>query len=89
MTTIDAAPERCRTCNIAIVWARTTTGKYIPVEPDPTPHGNLTLYPMADHPGRLAIVSTGSRRSALAAAGIPLYVSHFVSCPNSNEWRNR
>ncbi|APE09727.1 hypothetical protein BO226_11340 [Rhodococcus sp. 2G] len=81
---------KCRTCRAEIVWASTTKGNAIPLEPEPSPNGNLNVYPVpADPRGRIAIVVTNSRRAALAAAGIPLYVSHFLSCPDAAEWRKQ
>ncbi|UVT24951.1 hypothetical protein NXT08_22380 [Rhodococcus pyridinivorans] len=84
---LTAEITRCGTCRADIVWASTEKGNAIPVEPASTPNGNLMLSTVAGV--RLAAVVKGSRRDALAAAGVPLYLSHFVSCPQASQWRNR
>lgn len=56
-------------------WERTAAGKPIPLDPEPTPTGNLAFR----DDGRV-----------VAAAGCPpgdRYVTHFATCPDAAEHR--
>lgn len=64
----DALGEgRCRSCGRRILWAKTTGGKYMPLDPSPSSKGNVTL----DH--GVARVDTNARGDR--------WVSHFATCP--------
>lgn len=81
------APVKCRSCRAEIVWAKTVAkgDALMPVNPAPTANGNLALH---EQTGNLyAAVVTGTKRTAMAEAGYPLYQSHFVDCPHAKEWR--
>lgn len=66
----------CKTCGAPIRWARTDTGKAIPVDPEPRADGNITLVDVGTH---LA--------ARVGAAGSGQHVSHFVTCPQANGHR--
>jgi hypothetical protein len=36
---------RCRSCNAEIVWASTAQDKFVPVDAEPVPGGNVELAP--------------------------------------------
>ena len=66
--------SKCRSCGADIVWAKTTKGKAIPLDPAPVEGGNIYL--SADD---VALVTTPGER--------PLHVSHFTTCPQAAEHR--
>lgn len=79
----------CRSCGADVVWAITVNDKTMPVDPDPHPDGNITL---TDH------YLTTHRRGRFRRAAVlgplevelhdgPLWLSHFVSCPDAGSWR--
>lgn len=79
--------ERCSSCRADIVWATTRDGKPIPLDPQPRFYGNLTIQ-LSDTVLHAGVVTPGQAR-AMNSAGIPTYVSHFVDCPDSDQWRTR
>lgn len=77
--------SRCRSCQAPIVWAFTTSGKRIPLDPDPVDDGNVVLS---------AAVSPGQAPTAIVLPvgqptldDDPRYVSHFATCPNADTHR--
>ena len=66
----------CRSCGAAIVWAKTSTGKTIPLDAAPSPRGNMIL----DEQGVALVVPT------LSGFG-PWMISHFATCPNAAQHR--
>lgn len=78
----------CRSCDAPIVWALTTTGKRIPLDADPDD---------LDRPGRfddgnLRFVGANpaviEARKGGAQGEFP-HRSHYVTCPQSAQWRTR
>jgi hypothetical protein len=71
----------CRSCGAPIVWARTDSGKRMPVDADPSEDGTLVLE-QAGAVLRAHVVGTvpgeGSRHRA-----------HFATCPDAESWRKR
>jgi hypothetical protein len=72
----------CRSCRARITWLETAGGKKIPVDEDPVPDGNIVVV------GGMAHVLGKHDVSELAFTE-PRYKSHFVTCPQAREWRNR
>lgn len=71
----------CSSCGAPIIWATTTNGKSMPVDPDPHPAGNVTL---------TDALFPGTPPEATVTAG-PIaggHRSHFVTCPHAATWRN-
>jgi len=66
----------CRTCGAAITMHRTTKGRWMPVDPDPIPGGNLNIIDGVVH-----VVQPEPR--------LRRHVAHFTTCPNANDWRIR
>jgi hypothetical protein len=73
---------RCQSCAARIVWAVTERGKRMPVDAEPHPAGNITLLPLPD--GGATAHVLGKFESA---GGAPRHRSHFVTCPQSSDWR--
>lgn len=84
--------DECRTCNAPIVWAETSNGKSMPVDAAPADDGNVLLYPRPGGGAYATVLSVAD--TALAIGGLfpderTLRTSHFVTCPNAEEWRKR
>jgi len=74
----------CRACKAEIVWARTGRGKKMCLDAEPTSAG-LFVLEGDDHdptthrlPNDMAATYTGDK-----------YTSHFATCPNADEFRNK
>jgi hypothetical protein len=64
----------CSSCKQPILWAKTTTGKAIPLNPAPIAGGNLEL-------------KDGVARVVQPHPAVKLYTSHFTNCPQANSHR--
>jgi hypothetical protein len=63
----------CRTCHTPIIWAKTPSGRPMPLDAEPSPQGNIVL-----RMDGIAIVGgEGSLR----------YTSHFANCPQAAQHR--
>lgn len=81
---IDLA--QCRSCHAPIVWATTTTGKRMTVNPEPGEGGNIRLvYRRGDNTPVAHVVPKAERGNY--GADQAWYTSHFASCPQADEWR--
>lgn len=76
--------NRCRSCHAPIVWARTITGRRIPLDLEPATDGNVRLGLIGGE--EVALVLTGGELAAAQIAG-PVYRTHFQSCPNAAKHR--
>jgi len=68
----------CRSCGATIVWAITDSGKRMPVDAEPDPAGNLSIWESGEG-WRVTVVPEewdGLR-----------YRPHFATCPDSESWR--
>lgn len=72
---------RCRSCHAEIVWAITTGGRRIPIDPGSVGNGNIALE-LIDG----VLIATFSSAAPASAPSL-LYVSHFVSCPGAAQHR--
>jgi len=71
------SPGVCRSCGADILWVVTVNGKAMPLDPDPTADGNVTIG------GGVATVLGAAR----AAAEVEAYQTHFVTCESVDQWR--
>jgi hypothetical protein len=78
----------CRNCRRRIMWAWTGADERMPVDAQPTEHGDVLLRRDPARPRRLLAAVEGSRRrlDAMRAAGWPTYQHHRLSCPRAEEW---
>lgn len=86
------AVARCRSCGALIVWARTRSGRAIPLDarwtdgvPKPlyTPDGNLiAIEDIAVGAGGPGLLVEHAPRN-----GTPRWRAHFATCPNADDWR--
>ena len=78
--------ETCGGCNAPILWARTGTGKMMPVDPNPHENGNVRI--VRGVGGRLLATVVGARGAArLRARNIELHMPHHATCPNAARFR--
>ena len=67
----------CQSCGAPIRWAKTVSGRRIPLDPQPTASGNVLL--LDGVATAVALVDQ--------TAEAPLYVSHFATCHQASAWR--
>jgi hypothetical protein len=72
--------SHCKSCGAEIIWAKTKNGKAIPIDAEPCKDGNISLY------NEMAIVMD---MREIAFYDGPLYTSHFVTCPQADEYRSK
>jgi len=78
----EADRGTCRSCGALIVWAVTDSGKKMPVDSEPHPEGNLTVWAQGDT-WRVKVIQTTTRWDA------PRFRPHFATCPDAQSWRKR
>lgn len=71
----------CKSCSAPIIWAKTAKGKAMPLDAEPSAKGNIAL---ADG---VAVYLTKDALAQAAGWGTPLFLSHFVSCPQAARHR--
>jgi hypothetical protein len=74
-----AGATRCRSCFRPIRWARTGSGKRMPVDYDENEAGNVFLF--ADGGCRVG------KQDEQTPAGATRHFSHFATCPHADEHR--
>lgn len=73
----------CSTCGKRIIWCRTELGKKMPIDPEPTPDGNLVLV------GGELLPTVRSASRNVYQPGQALYKSHFATCKEIAAHRKR
>lgn len=81
--------EPCRSCGARIVWCFTSKGNRMPVDAEKTDAGNLQYTGERDK--GMAVVRAVGRTTAriLRERGEALYVSHFATCRDRDDWRKK
>jgi hypothetical protein len=85
-------PAACRTCDAPILWAVTTAGKPMPLDPAPAADGNIIL---TGQTGRTT--SGGSAPECRVDDTMTLpgidpperFKSHFATCPQASQHRRK
>lgn len=67
----------CKGCGANIEWHKTSTGRNIPIDPEPHSRGNLAL----DARLRMVYMPHGSKPR--------MWRSHFVTCPKAETFRKQ
>lgn len=80
--------DKCSTCQEPIMWAVTTSGKRMPLDPVPVRNGNVILEgvgmaPNGDELPRAHVLSKGD----VPFGDPPRYVPHFATCPQADAHR--
>lgn len=77
------ATDTCKSCGAAIIWARTSAGKPMPVDAALTRGANVRLrWEGSD-------VRADVVKASLAFGSTDTRMSHFVTCPKADQWRRR
>ena len=76
--------SHCRACAAPVVWGTTEAGKAMSLDPLPRPDGNVIRIAQGKR-----LVLRVLRPRDLPVVGRPAYVSHFVTCPFSDQFRRR
>lgn len=75
-------PSTCRGCDQAIRWARTSKGRRIPLDPEPSASGNLLVTTNDELAIEyVRVVPVGSHPT--------LYTSHFATCAKAANFRGK
>ncbi len=65
----------CKSCNAPIIWCKTTKGKSMPLDAEPSDDGTF-------------VIANGVAMTATASDGLKAkHKSHFATCPNSDKHR--
>jgi hypothetical protein len=87
------ASARCDSCGAPVIRATTVNGREgTPIDAAPdAERGNLfLLWRPGNQPLALAVSSLNAKgREAVGREGVPLYLSHFATCPDAEKWRRR
>jgi hypothetical protein len=70
--------DRCRSCLAPIKWAKTIRDRRIPLDPNPSPDGNIELINGIAH-----VVGTSDNPADIR------HISHFATCPHANKHRRK
>jgi len=68
----------CRTCEAAIVWAHTSSGKAMPLDAKPCEDGDLEI-----------VDGLAVKVGLFTPPGGPRWKSHFATCPQAKAHRRR
>jgi len=70
----------CRSCFAPIIWRNTEKGRPIPLDPEPTPNGDVRV----DEHGTAHVLPNEPRLGT-----DELHRSHFATCPDADRHRGR
>lgn len=74
----------CQKCSAPMMWKKTPAGKSNPLDPDPTPRGNVVLV----EPDACRTLA-GDELARAREEGVSLYLSHFVTCKFAAAFRKK
>jgi hypothetical protein len=80
---LDYPTGECKSCTAPVIWAVTTLGKPMPVDPEPAEGGNVALSWRAGH----VLAEVLSVTKQFGRTG--LRKSHFATCPDAAAHRKR
>jgi hypothetical protein len=83
--------SQCDSCHADVIRAVTVNGVGMPVNAEPNPEkGNLVLLRTQGRPLVLALSNLNAQaREAAKRENVPLFLSHFATCPDSEQWRKK
>lgn len=80
--------SKCRSCKAEIMWVTMEkSGKKNPLDAESSLDGNIAIVTIAGNE-RTARAVKNVEREGLLANGVPLYKSHFTTCPDSKLFKN-
>lgn len=81
------ADGKCKSCGSPVRWARSkSSGKNLPLDPEPNPNGNLGIVEAQHPPGSSMALPVVAVNPTKALTNYR-YLSHFVTCPNADQHR--
>ncbi len=81
-------PGTCSSCQAPLWWVLTEGGRRMPLDPDPTPQGNVIVTGQDARPPVVKVLG-GSPLAQARASGRDMYTSHFATCPSAEQRRDR
>jgi len=83
--------EYCRTetCKAPVIWARTQTGKLMPVDVEPSPDGNVRVFEVQGNVHARVVTTEDAERMRRDPLAVPLRTSHFATCSRADSWRSK
>lgn len=75
--------DHCRSCGAPIRWTISAKGRRLPIDPEPSPDGNITLEDRGQYREPRAVAHT------VKAPDVVYYISHFATCPDAKKWRRK
>lgn len=79
---------KCRSCSAPVFFAASRSAANHPFDAEPSEAGNVRVIP-APGGGFRAVVLSGDRLDTARERGMPLYTSHFATCPDADTWRTK
>jgi len=77
---------RCGSCRAEIRWVTTQNHAHMPIDPDPTPDGNVIPIPQGEDVEPLARVL---RKDEEPPPGTKRFTTHWETCPTAAKHRRR
>lgn len=74
--------QRCKSCGAEIEWVKTEYGKNLILDKEPNKDGNVVLLM-----GKNGNVFAKVMKQGDSFPGKPKRISHWATCPQSNQWR--
>jgi hypothetical protein len=84
---LSAYVRECRSCGAPIIWARTLTGRAMPVNAEPKEGGNVELSLRQGHMRATVHTTESVARHLGPQARSELRLAHFATCPQASLWR--
>lgn len=81
--------SRCRSCHAEILWVVTAAGRRMPVDAEPVEGGNVAITGVNGRQQFAAVVLGPADRLRAELDDGRRYVSHYATCPDADQWRNR
>jgi hypothetical protein len=73
----------CSACHAEIRFAKTSTGKSMPLDANPNPEGPIVL---TGHPGVVTFLSEAEKNDGQLRYR---FTSHFATCPKADQFRRK
>jgi hypothetical protein len=84
MPDLSSYERKCGSCDAPIIWARTLTGRSMPVDAEPSDSGTVLL----ELRQGFVRATVYDAVTALSLAPVrELRTSHFATCPDADKWR--
>lgn len=79
--------DKCSACGAYMIWAITPAGARSPIDYSPSGQGNVALALVDGLGSPLAVTMSKGGLELARERGVQLRVSHFVTCPNREEFK--